>query len=253
MSLKDPTSFCKTLPTVAGSLTIRLPWQLPILEASASMSIEDIEGYCKQLEMLLGQLKVTLAFMYPILRIIDCLKLLVDVVKKIVETFDPANIADIAVNLAALAAMLGDVETKCVDLFLELTFAVPTPFCKLIADIMGSLIALIDCILAMSTVSLGLGDRIAELNASGDAALLLESACLQEQKTKLDAAILQKLESIESILDIVNILIGFVPPLVLILGGSYPITTGALTIDPLGLTALRDSLVIIRDLALTCA
>lgn len=239
---------------MGGLLTIRLPWSLPELTASASLNIEDIEGQCKQLEVLLAQVNVTLSFMYPILRIVDCVKLLIDIVVKITEALSVVTSpVDLANKLLEIANLLGDLPGKCIDLFAELTFVVPTPFCRLVADIMIALIALIDCIIQMATISIGLGDRVVELNASGDVDLALQADCLVTQKAALDAAIQQKLESIESLVDIVNVLIGLVPPLALAMGANYPINLGAMTIDIPGLNALRDKLVLVRDIALTCA
>lgn len=253
MSTKDPTDYCAPYADASVRVEIEFPWGLPKIEAGATMQLDELEGVCKQLELLLAQLKMMLGFMYPLLRIIDCLKLLVDVVKKIIETFDPANIADIAANLAELATMIGDVDTKCVDLFAELTFVIPTPFCKLIVDIMNALIALVDCVKAMATISIGLGDQITALNASADLNLQAQVPCLQAQKAKVDAAIEEKLNSVQVIIDVVNTLIGFVPPLQAALGAEYPITLGALSINIPALDNLRALLVTIRDLAQTCA
>ena len=213
------------------------------------MQMNVLDGYCKQLEILLGQLKVTLGFFYPILRIIDCLKLLVDLINKIAEVLgDPPKLLE-------LLDMLVAIQPKCIDLFAELTFVVPTPFCKMVVDIAATLIALIECIEQMLTVSLGLGDRIAELDAQVDldAALAFEKTCLEQQKAQLDTALLQKLESIESLVDILNILIGFVPPLVAAMGGAYPINLGSLSLSPAVLQDIKAALNVIKSAAETCA
>lgn len=237
----DPFVSCK-LPidvSLTARLEIRLPFIGNAIQASASLDLE-VEDQCKQLSLLLPQVQASLAALYPIIKIADCVLKVISCVQDLLAIIgglpapDPADITKFVDDVGALS--------DCITFLAGV--ALPTiPLCHLALDLVRACKVLLQCVKDLFTLTIGVDDRIVELNASLDVDLNIQAACLQTQNDRLKAALEQKLDTVQIVLTLLNTVIGLVPPLVSTLGAAYPITAST----SLDITALDNAIAALQD------
>lgn len=240
--VKAPVVFCPIVPTYADNLTIRMPFGLPPIFASASLDMK-VNTKCQQLESLFGQLNVSMAAFLPIIKICACLLKIVEVLKAV---------PDVVSNPGKVTSKLSDLE-DCIDLFIGYSFVVPIPLCRFVLDLVTAMISLLLCISSLLVVTLDNDNEIASLNASADLQLNDMGACLQVENNALKASLEKKLKTVELVIFLVNALIAACPPLLVQMGTEYPINVGNTDLTPAFITSAINKLDKARDPLAACA
>ncbi len=234
-TIKEPTSFCNIFPGIEGGLSISLPFGLP------QISAPDVS--CQGLSIMCSDLGASLTAFFPLIKIVACILKIIDVLEAIPDALGPPPQPQKI--LSALAEL-----AECIEYFLGITGSIIQPFCRFIRDLMNILLFLCQCLRSLFTVTLAQDAEIAVLQASADLDLAEFANCLIEQNDKLKLDLEGKLNTMQLLIDLINIFISALPPVKAAIG---TINLGANDFSPEGLATLEEVFTSIRDIAAACA
>lgn len=209
--VKVPIIFCNSYQS-CGPIKINLPFGI------GAQTLSD--PCCTDLDLTLGQFGNLLAPLLPFLNIIGCVTKLVEIVLAIPDAIGPPP------SVSAIGKIVGKITTfmtKCIPMFLSfIPGPNPIPFCQLIRDLCHLIVAILSCIRRKMVIFINLSVEMLLYSNSPDPDLRALGLCLAGQNDSLMGDLLAKLGAISNLFDIINLIIGLIPPLALALQNMDP-------------------------------
>lgn len=232
MATSEPNDICSLELSMSAEFKIALPFGLPDMKPP--------QINCESSTCMLGDINASLAGIFPILKIAGCALKIINVLSAIpdaITNLNPSGITD----------ALGEL-TDCISLFASFSGATSIPnFCKMMRDIMDYLLFIMDCLIQALEILLRSRETELALSTSLDPALISEYQCLVDQNNSLQEVIKAKINAVDGVLALVN--------LISVSIGQQPVTgAGSIDLgDTVGLQDLKTLLQSLRDVFNNCA